>query len=127
MGFQCKNFWSNQVFAPHDRSERVQGIQNPLFLRNGTAKSKNEALRMCQDICWKNPGCEGFNFENGFYGCYFLNGFEKLMRYQKIFLPDLFVLFKFSLFIEKKCRDGTQFTVSLWDQFLYTCDELFVT
>ena len=97
-GLQCKNFWSNQVFAPHDRSERVQGIENPMFMAQmvqdssgkwvprGRAKSRGEALKMCDDICWKNPSCEGFNFEERAWGCYFLNGFEKLERYQICFL-----------------------------------------
>ena len=83
MGLRCKNLWTNQVFKENDeRYQRVQGTQNPLFLRakKGVAQSRGEALKMCEDICLSIPSCEGFNFEDAAWGCYFVNGFEKLER-----------------------------------------------
>ena len=103
MGLRCKNMWTNQVFKENDeRYQRVQGngIKNPLFLRvkNGVAKSRGEALKMCEDLCLSTPSCEGFNFEEAAWGCYFVYGFEKLQRYGNVL--KIIIDLKFWIFAE---------------------------
>ena len=83
-GLRCKNFWSDQVFAPYEKSERVEGMENPLFLTRKQGQdrptSSEEALLRCDAICMDHPGCEGFNFEVFSWGCFFHYGFVKEMR-----------------------------------------------
>ena len=78
---KCNYYYRHQIFAPQSGVKLVQGIENPKKLWS----EYYSVLTDCEDLCWENPNCEGFNMieiDDDYTNCYLLNGFKKLQRYQ---------------------------------------------